>query len=147
MNTMKQALLTTLISIASIWLSGSFVYAASDMLVEETSEVFVDEFNPTFTTLNGNVFMIAKIPEFNYRLQNGNKVVFIFKGGERRELYHIETTNASLLTEQDFDLLAFVPEEVTRDLINRNLKKVIIYKPEGKQVIKLKKGEVNFYTR
>ena len=144
---MKKALLTTLISLTSIGLSESYVYAASDISFVASEEIFEDEFNPTFTTLNGNVFMIAKIPEFNYRLQNGNKVVFIFKGGERRELYHIETTNASLLTEQDFDLLAFVPEEVTRDLINRNLKKVIIYKPEGKQVIKLKKGEVNFYTR
>lgn len=105
------------------------------------SNVF-DDFEPKFTTLNGNIFMVAQMPELRASLHNGNRLQFVFRGNESKILYHIETSNAHLVTDQNFDLLALVPEEVARSLMHKNLKKIIIHLPEGKQVIKFKKGEV-----
>lgn len=102
-----------------------------------------DDFSPKFTTLNGNVFMVATLPQMDIGLENGSRVQFVFKGRESRVLYHIETPNSDLVTDQSFDLLALVPEEVTRSLLHKNLKKIIIHSSEGKQVIKFKKGEVH----
>ena len=102
----------------------------------------MDDFKPTFTTLNGNLFMVAELPELMHALENGSKVQFVFRGNESRVLYHIQTSNSSMVTDQKFDFLALVPEEVTRSLMNKNLKKIIIDTPEGKQVLKFKKGEV-----
>lgn len=107
---------------------------------------FADGFNPEFEVLNGNIFMVAQIPELTAELANGDKVELVFSAWRKQTIFHIETVNASLVTEGDYDLLALVPDEVTRALKSNTLKKVIIIKAEGRgrQVIKVKKGIVYF---
>ena len=72
------------------------------------------DFRPEFETLNGNIFMVAKLPELEEKLANGSKIEFVFGAMNRKSLLHIETTNAAMITQQEYDLLALVPADVAR---------------------------------
>ena len=108
-----------------------------------TKTDLLEDFNPEFEILNGNIFMVAQLPELNRKLANGNKIEFVFGINNRESVLHIETDNSKIITQEEYDLLALVPEEVARALNSNTLKKIIVHLPEGKKVIKVNRNKVH----
>ena len=104
----------------------------------------ISDFRPEFELLNGNIFMVAQLPELEEKLANGSKIEFVFGAMSRKSLLHIETTNATMITQQEYDILALVPSDVARALQNNKLRKIIIRLPGGKKVIKVKNETISF---
>lgn len=132
-------LLSTLMFFALTGKGASFTFPDHST----TNADLFEDFNPEFEILNGNIFMVAQLPEFEGKLANGNKIEFVFGVNNRESVLHIETDNSKIITQEEYDLLALVPEEVARALNSNTLKKIIVHLPEGKKVIKVNRDQVH----
>lgn len=118
--------------------------AKNHLLTTSVNFTSYTDFRPVFELLNGNIFMVAQLPELEEKLVNGSRIEFVFGVMSSRSLLHIETANATMITQQEYDLLALVPVEVARALQNKKLKKIIIHLPGGRKVIKVKNETISF---